>query len=137
MPRFIKDLWEKEFIRFLFVSGVNTVVGYLITVFFGELIGLSDPIPTVLNYLLNFPLAYTLHTKITFREKWEIKRMFAYALTAVPNLILQAAFALIFKDLIPNGYIRHAVANILPLPIMFIIIRFIVRPLKKKYDKSK
>ena len=47
----IRKFWEMEGIRFLFVSGVNTVVGFLLTLFFGEVLKLPDPLPVVFNYI--------------------------------------------------------------------------------------
>ena len=135
MKKLFLFFWDKEFFRFLFASGVNTVVGYAVTLLFGVLIGFPDPWPTILNFVLCFPFAYTTQTKIAFRTKWELRRMFAYALTALPNLFIQWLLTIIFPEGSMHELIRYALVNILPLPIMFFVIRFVVTPLKKTKDQ--
>lgn len=132
MKKLFYFFWDKEFFRFLFSSGLNTVVGYAVTLLFGVLLGLADPWPTVLNFLLCFPFAYTTQTLIAFRSKWELRRMFAYALTALPNMLIQWIMTIILPEGSMNEIIRYAVINIIPLPIMFFIIRFIVKPIQKR-----
>ena len=112
-------------------SGINTAIGYLATLFFRYVIGLGDPFPTILNFLCCFPLAYTFQCKLAFRQKWQLPRMFAYALTAVPNLAMQWILTiLIAESLGIPGWLREVMINIIPLPVMFFVIRFIVTPLK-------
>lgn len=133
MKRLFYFFWDKEFFRFLFASGLNTLVGWLVTLFFRYAAGLADPLPTILNFVLCFPLAYTLQTKIAFRTEWQLSRMFAYALTALPNMLLQWLLTVLIPESLGlPGWLRYAIINVAPLPVMFFIIRFIVTPLKKK-----
>ncbi len=130
MKKLFHFFWDKDFFRFLFASGVNTMIGYAVTIFFGILFKLKDPYPTILNFLCCFPIAYTTQTLIAFRGKWELKRMFAYALTALPNMFIQWILTLVLKEGSMNEYIRYALINVLPLPVMYFVIRFIVKPKK-------
>jgi len=120
----------------LFVSGVNTILGYSVTLFFRYIVGLADPFPVVLNFVLCFPLAYTMQTKIAFRTEWQLPRMFAYALTSLPNLAMQWILTALIPETAMVGWLRYAVICILPLPVMFFIIRFIVTPLKEKHGSK-
>ncbi|MBR4079953.1 MAG: hypothetical protein IKK29_07040, partial [Christensenellaceae bacterium] len=86
---------------------MNTVVGYAVTLFFRYVAGLGDPWPVVLNFALCFPLAYTLQTKIAFRAEWQLPRMFAYALTSLPNLLMQTVLTAIVPDAMA-GWLRYA-----------------------------
>ena len=103
--------------------------------FFRYVVGMMDPWPVVMNYVLAFPLAYTLQTKFAFRTEWQLPRMFAYALSSVPSLLLQAFFALIIPEESMVCWLRYALISVLPAPIMYFIIRFIVTPMKKKKEK--
>lgn len=129
--------WDREFIRFLFVSGVNTLVGYSATLFFRYVCGLPDPYPVILNFAVCFPLAYTLQTKVAFRASWELKRMFGYATTAIPNLVLQWLLTILIPESLGlPGWLRYGIISVAPLPVMFFVIRFIVRPMKRRSQSA-
>ena len=137
IKKIIDFFWEKEFFRFLFSSGINTLVGWLVTLFWASVVGLKDPLPTILNFLCCFPLAYTLQSKLTFRQPWELKRMFAYATTSIPNMILQWIMTIILPASIGMpDWLRYAIINVAPLPVMFFVIRFVVSPMKSRKAKK-
>lgn len=125
--------WDREFFRFLLSAGINTVVGYGVTLFFSYVLHLADPIPTLLNYAVCFPLAYTVQARIAFRSPWSVKRMFGYLASSVPNYLLQLGFVMLFLKVFHfPEYLAYAFGYVLPVPIMFFVIRFIVKPKNKK-----
>lgn len=137
----IKLLWEKEFIRFLFSGAVNTIAGYAVMTLFGNLIIKAplelgdftisiDMLAILFEFICCFPLSYTLQAKVTFRQKWEIKRMFMYITTIIPNLLLQWLLAALIPAGMIHPLIRNGIIVVFPLPIMFIVIKFIVTPVK-------
>ena len=74
-----------------------------------------------------------------FRTKWSFKRFLRYPLSSIPNLILTSLFICLFSGIIGiDPYISYVLAPICALPIMFFIIRFLVKPIKgKKVNKKK
>ena len=158
---FISYWWEKEAIRFIFVGGINTVVGILFTMLLRFIFNkvqwnpeilviyyetgkglvttktdtqvLFVDVPYLLNFILLLPFAYTTQTKIAFRTPWSIKRFLRYPLSSIPNLILTSLFICLFSGILHlNSYISYILAPVLALPIMFFIIRFLVKPIQVK-----
>ncbi len=155
LSRFIHFWWEKEPIRFLFAGAINTIVGVLLTYLFRHFLFdmllkwnpkwviMSSPIeisfdfPYLIAFIIGLPIAYTTQTLIAFRTKWSFKRFIRYPLSSIPNFFLQQLGILIFEGWLKWPYeISYILGCILPLPIMFFIIRFLVKPIKNKNKKE-
>lgn len=150
-------MWEKEPIRFLFAGGVNTLLGILLSILFRFLFDqvwhynpkfvfwtlngvdvISFDIPYLIAFVIGLPVAYTTHTLLAFRTKWKWKRFLRYPISAIPNFLLQEVCILIFDVWLnlPSS-LSYILGAILPLPIMFFIIRVLVKPTKKETEKEK
>jgi len=145
----IRTLWEKAFIRFVVVGGFNTLLGIIVTYIlrytFDNLIGynpkwdfvvwifnLQMDLPGTIMFVGLLPVSYTTQALWAFRTKWSWKRLALYPLSSIPNFILQQGFIYLFETVLGvNPYVSYALAAILPIPIMFFIIRFLVKPMKK------
>jgi putative flippase GtrA len=137
-------LWEQSFFRFLVVGGVNTALGYGFTLllrlgFFSE-----DPkwvlLPNILEFdvsntvmfLMLFPVSYTLQAVYAFRQPWRFRRLMIYPLSSIPNYLLQQGFILLFETALSIPYIiAYGLAAILPIPLMYIVVKFLVGQSKK------
>ncbi|MBM3909420.1 MAG: GtrA family protein [Firmicutes bacterium] len=133
------QLWDKPFIRFLFVGGVNTVLGYLTTLLLRFTLFIDQPkwilIETLIEFdaantvmfILLFPVSYSLQAWFAFRTQWTWKRLLLYPLTSIPNYLLQQACILVFEDWLGiQPVVAYALSAILPIPIMFFVVRFLV-----------
>ena len=151
MLRKIKELirffWEMEFIRFVFAGAINTLAGWLVMTLFGNLIITAplqigslcvpvDMLAILFEFICCFPLAYTMQAKIAFRQRWELKRMFLYITTILPNILIQWLLAAVLPSEGLHPLLRNAIIVIVPLPIMFFIIKCVVTPLKSLRRKS-
>lgn len=151
VKRFIVFWWEKEAIRFLFAGAINTIVGIILSFIFRDilfekvfnwnpkLIILQSPIviefdyPYLIAFVLGLPIAYTTQTIMAFRAPWKWERFLRYPLSSIPNFLMQELGILIFESWIGWSHnIAYILGTILPLPIMFFIIRFLVKPKKKE-----
>jgi hypothetical protein len=136
-------LWNYSFIRFIVVGGFNTFLGLLLTLIVRDLfdtvfmvnpkwmlLGFQGDWPVTLNYLLLFPIAYTTQAIFSFRTSWSVSRLFLYPLSTIPNYLLNLGFTLIFETWLGLPFaVAYALSAILPIPIMFVIIRlFVVKP---------
>ena len=122
----IRKFWEMEGIRFLFVSGVNTVVGFLLTLFFG-----------VFNYICCSPFAYFMQARIAFRTKMVLPRYFAYLGSSVPNVLLLSALTSLFEYQIKLPHIiGYALSYVIAIPLLFIMVKLIVQPGSERRAKS-
>lgn len=142
----VKTYWKYEVIRFLFVGGINTVFGgflipFLIRQAFGSqstdwnLLFVTINIPITLGYLIWFTPAYFLQVYVSFQTQPALARYAAYPFTQIPNYALQQlTFYLVASVLVWPDLVAYALSAILPIPIMFILVRFIV---KGKWLKSK
>jgi len=149
-------LYQKESFRFLIAGGLNTLLGtvgaiLLRLVFdannwnakipfdFLTNIGLVEPnmdIPYLIVFVAFLPIAYTLQAKISFQTKWEWKRLAIYPLSSIPNFICQELFIYIFEVLLHvNPSVSYVLSPICSLPIMFFIIRVLVKPFKKNVHR--
>ncbi|MFZ9781842.1 MAG: GtrA family protein [Bacilli bacterium] len=133
------QFWEKPFIRFLFVGGVNTVLGYLTTLLLRYTLFITDPkwilfpglveidASNTVMFLLLFPVSYTLQALLAFRQRWQWQRLLVYPFTSIPNYLLQQGFIFVFENLFSlPPTISYALSAILPIPLMFFVIRFFV-----------
>lgn len=146
----VYKLWEKAFIRFVVIGGLNTLLGIIVTYIlrftFDNLIGynpkldftllwflqLQIDIPGSIMFVMLLPVSYSTQAIWAFRSKWSWKRLAIYPLSSIPNFILQQGFIYLFESVLGiDPYISYALAAILPIPIMFFIIRFLVKPKQK------
>ncbi|MFC5446857.1 hypothetical protein [Paenibacillus aestuarii] len=126
------------------------VFGYVLTIILLKLLefwglhqnfvcfGLVINIPILTSTLVGIPMAYTTQTLIAFREKWKLTKMLFYPITIIPNLGIQQVtyfyLNLLLNEIKPsyfNPYISYAFATIAPIPIMFIMVKFIVTNKKR------
>lgn len=127
----------KEIFRFLIAGAINTLMGgILIPFIFSQFINLDIfiDIPLVLGYLCWFTFAYFIQIKFVFKSTFEWKRFWAYPLSQIPNLLLNLGFKYIFSLFIDNELITYILSALLPIPIMFFIVRFIVKNNKEAKD---
>lgn len=151
-------LYKKESFRFLIAGGLNTLMGMVSAILlrlvfdacgwnskisfdFLTSLGLVDPnmdIPYLIVFVCLLPVAYTLQAKISFQTKWEWRRLAVYPLSSIPNFICQELFIWLFEVVLHvNSSLSYILSPICSLPIMFFIIRFLVKPFKKKANLSK
>lgn len=135
-----------EIITFIIVGGINTLMGGILLPHLFVALNLDQTfiifnffiidMPLIYGFLLWFTAAYFLQAKFVFHAKFELKRFLIYPLTQIPNLILNQVLLFLFKDVLKimllNGLIARALAAIIALPIMFILVRLVIKPLKKK-----
>lgn len=136
--------WEQSFFRFLVVGGVNTALGYLLTLFlrlslFSEVPKwvllanvLEFDVSNTVMFIILLPLAYTLQAVFAFRQPWRFRRLMIYPLSSIPNYLLQQGFILLFETVLSIPYIiAYGLAAILPIPLMYIVVKFLVGQSKK------
>lgn len=141
MIKFIKKLLSIEFVKFVIAGGLNTLFGGILIPF---LISFANTIPDLvigkifvfsvsllIGYVIWFPFAYTLQVKFVFNTKWDWSRLGGYALTQVVNLFVNQLMLYLFKNVLGitllNGLVSLALAAFVTIPIMFILVRLVVK----------
>jgi putative flippase GtrA len=144
LESFFWKLWEQSFFRFLVVGGINTALGYLLTLLLRFGLFSEDPkwvlLPKILEFdvsntimfMLLFPVSYTLQAVLAFRQKWQWRRLVIYPLSSIPNYLLQQGFILLFETVLGIPYIiAYGLAAILPIPLMYVVIKYLIGQTKK------
>ncbi|MFZ7121904.1 MAG: YfhO family protein [Eubacteriaceae bacterium] len=129
----IRIFLEKEFVRFLIVGGINTIIGYLVTLFLFYIIKFDYLTSQLLNFVICFPIAYSLQAIYAFRTKWSFKRLLIYPLSSLPNWVIQFATLILCVEVFSiEEYLSYLISYIVPIPIMFFVVKFLVKPFKRE-----
>jgi putative flippase GtrA len=127
----IKYFQEKEFVRFLEASCVNTLIGYCVTMFLFYM-GIDYRLAQIMSFGC-FPISYTTQTLFAFRAKWSWRRMLIFPLSSLPNLAAQVAASMLSVEVfhIPEAY-GILISYVVALPLVFLLMKFLVKGRKKQ-----
>lgn len=136
-------LYNKEPLRFVFWGGINTLITLVNTILLNfifsqvdwssKFLGRTIDIPFIIAFIIGIPIAYTTHTIFTFKVKWSWKRLARYPLSSIPNFLLQSGFIYLFGEVMSfDSNLTYILSAVLPLPIMFVINKFLINPIKTK-----
>ena len=144
LESFFWRLWDQSFFRFIIVGGVNTALGYILTLLLRVGLFSDQPkwvlLPNILEFDLSntvmfmilFPVSYTLQAVLAFRQPWRFRRLVIYPLSSIPNYLLQQGFILLFETALSIPYIiAYGLAAIIPIPLMYLVVKFLIGNAKK------
>lgn len=127
MHAFLNKLWHNSFFRFLLVGGINTALGYAVTLFFHYIVGFNAQVSQVLNFVVCFPIAYTLQALFSFQAQWSWKRLLIYPLSNIPSLLIQLAVTTAAVDGLGIApYIAYILSYIVAIPVMYVVVKKLV-----------
>lgn len=114
---------SKEFILFLIVGIINTFNGTIFAALYSILINENGAF--VLGYVSALIISYILNSFITFREKLEVRKFIKFAISYIPNFIIQNIVVIIvFNILNYDKIIAYILAAIIGVPVTFILMKF-------------
>lgn len=115
-----------EFLRFLIVGGVNTIVAY--GVYLVLLHWLRYEVAYAIGYLVGIATAYALSTTFVFRRPMRRRSAARFPLVYVVQFLVGLVLLRIAVEVfaLPQ-WLAFAVSVILTLPITFVLSRWIVR----------
>lgn len=144
LESFFWRLWDQSFFRFIVVGGLNTALGYILTLLLRVGLFSDQPkwvlLPNILEFDLSntvmfmilFPVSYTLQAVLAFRQPWRFRRLVIYPLSSIPNYLLQQGFILLFETALSIPYIiAYGLAAIIPIPLMYLVVKFLIGNAKK------
>jgi hypothetical protein len=83
-------------------------------------------------FMVLFPVSYTLQAVFAFRQPWQWRRLLVYPVSSIPNYLLQQGFILLFEtSLSIPPVVAYGLAAILPIPIMYFVVKFLIGNNKK------
>lgn len=126
MKTFIQR-FNTPFFRFLIVGGINTALGYAVTLFLHYILHFSVQTAQILNFVICFPVAYTLQALFSFQVPWSWKRLLVYPLSNIPSLLIQLGVTTVSVNLLQlPPWIAYLLSYIVAIPVMYLVVRYLV-----------
>ena len=121
--RFKEVFFSKQFIMFVIIGVINTfngvVFSYIYSSFFNENIAF------IFGYISGLIISYILNSYVTFKEKLELNKFIKFAVSYIPNFIIQNIVVLIVFNMMGiHKLIAYGLAAVIGVPITFIFMKF-------------
>lgn len=112
----------REFILFIIIGVVNTFNGVIFSYIYSSI--LNENISFVFGYISGLIISYILNSYITFKEKLEFKKFIKFAISYIPNFIIQNLVVMItFNIMGLDKLIAYILAAIIGIPVTFILLK--------------
>lgn len=122
----VKQLFlNKQFIIFIVIGGVNTISSAVFSIFYSMILG--DVQAFIPGYITGILVSYILNTTFTFKDSFEVKKLIQFAMSTIPNFLIQLITVYIGVDLLHiNNIICYGIAAVVGVPITFAILKLFV-----------
>lgn len=131
VQKFKNTFYTKEFVTFLIIGVINTFNGTVFSYLYSSF--LNENIAFIVGYISGLIISYLLNSLITFKEKLQLNKFIKFALSYLPNFIIQNVVVIIVFNLMGlNKLIAYLLAAIIGVPITFILMKFFA--FRKKVD---
>lgn len=122
----VKQLFiNRQFIIFIVIGGINTLSSAVFSSLYSMLLGKVEAF--IPGYATGVLVSYTLNTVFTFKDEFELKKLIKFALSTIPNFLIQFITVYIGVNLLHiNNIICYGVAAIIGVPITFAILKLFV-----------
>lgn len=113
----------KEFIAFLIIGVINTFNGTVFSYIYSSF--LNENLAFISGYISGLFISYILNSFITFNESLNFYKFIKFAISYIPNFIIQNLVVIIVFNLMGlNKLIAYLLAAIIGVPITFILMKF-------------
>lgn len=122
---------NREFIRFVFFGGVNTLLGYFIYVIL--LIFLSYKVSFTIAYVSSIFISYYLNSKFVFNREVSLKKALIYPSVYLIQYLTCMLLLHIFVEILNlSKFIAPILVVLLTVPITYFLSRFIIKGLARE-----
>lgn len=122
----------KQFIIFVIIGVINTFNGSFFSYIYS--LFLNSSIAFGVGYISGLIISYILNSLITFKEKLNFKKFIKFAISTMPNFIIQYIVVLIVINILDmHQIIAYILAAAIGVPVTFILLKFFAF---KNDDKS-
>ncbi|WP_238948661.1 GtrA family protein [Clostridium sp. YIM B02569] len=123
VQKFKNTFYTKEFVTFLIIGVINTFNGTVFSYIYSSF--LNENIAFIVGYISGLIISYLLNSLITFKEKLQLNKFVKFAISYIPNFIIQNIVVIIVFNLMGlNKIIAYLLAAIIGVPITFILMKF-------------
>ncbi|WP_017211639.1 GtrA family protein [Clostridium beijerinckii] len=131
VKKFKNTFYTKEFATFLIIGVINTFNGTVFSYIYSSF--LNENLAFIVGYISGLIISYLLNSLITFKEKLQLNKFIKFAISYIPNFIIQNIVVIIvFNFMGLNKLIAYLLAAIIGVPITFILMKFFA--FRKKVD---
>ncbi len=131
----LAKLFSAEFIRFVFMGGLNTVltnVFYMLLLFI-----LPYAVSFTVSYIAGIGLAYYLNSVFVFKKRMEWKKALQFPVVYIVQYLIGLGLMFLLIELAGvNEVLAPWLVVLLTLPITFLMSRFIIKGRVLMPDKS-
>lgn len=121
--KFKNTFFTKEFILFLIIGVINTFNGVVFAAFYSKF--LNDNLAFAAGYISGLFISYVLNSLVTFKEKLSFYKFIKFAISYIPNFIIQnIAVFIIFNVMGWPNIVAYALAAVIGVPVTFILMKF-------------
>jgi len=118
---------DREFYRFIFWGGVNTLAGYLIYLLFLQF--LPYLVAYTIAYALGIFISYFLNSKMVFNQELKLSKALKYPLVYLTQYVIgTVSLYLLVQVLRVNKLLAPAVVVLVSIPVTYFLSRKIVAP---------
>jgi len=119
-----KAFLSTEFIVFLFIGGLNTIVGVSVAEISTKFIH-NVNLNLICGFIVGTVFSYILNSKLAFKESLSFIKYIKCVVSYLPNLLVQIGLAYVLnRKLGVSTLITFILTAILGIPITFLMLRF-------------
>lgn len=122
-PSKLSKLKSPEFIRFLFVGGVNALIGVMLSYIFSFFIH-SAQLAFVIGFSISLVPSYFLNSTVTFKDfTFTFKKFSLFAISYIPNFLVQLVLVHFITDLFGlYPLFTYVIAVVISVPVTFLLL---------------
>ena len=123
----IRKIFDKTFLRFVGVGIINTIIGYLIILFFFHIVGLSYSYSYFISYVIGIIISFFLNRRLVFFSNKSRLREFSKFLIAFAISYITSYYGLRFiveHHLMPTDYAFFA-GMVIYSTLFYLLNRFV------------
>ena len=120
--KFTKTFFTKQFITFVLIGVVNTFSTTILVTVYSNFINAN--LAFDLGYASGIVISYLLNSFVTFKEKLAFVRFIKFAISNIPNFIIQRIVVAIVLGIfgLPS-FVAYGLAAIIGVPVTFLIMK--------------
>ena len=118
--------FNNEFLKFILVGGVNTVLSYTIYVIL--ILFLVYPVAFSLAYIFGIFMSYYLNSRFVFKRDVSLNKALRYPIVYLAQYLLSVLLLCILIEIFSlNKLIAPALVILITIPATFFLSRFIIK----------
>lgn len=120
----IKEVFfSKQFIMFVFIGVINTFNGVIFSYIYSSFF--NENVAFIFGYISGLVISYILNSYVTFKEKLEFNKFIKFAVSYIPNFIIQNIVVfIVFNMMGLHKLIAYGLAAVIGVPITFVFMKF-------------